>query len=156
MLLRIEEAEEKDLFFDVISELGNPQDVAKEFMENLDIPVKYPVIIGFSYSLSSYEYMSKKHFFGIPLVHINIGGRYRTKVAKGIIAIGDISFGIISIGGISVGLLSLGGLSLGLLALGGIAIGFLAIGGIAIGGAAIGGIAIGINKALGALLKVIK
>jgi hypothetical protein len=156
LLLRIEEAEEKDPFFDVVTEIGTPKEVAKEFMDNLDIPVKFPVIIGFSYSLKFYEFTSKTKVFGIPLVHVNIGGRYQTRVAKGIIAIGDISLGLVSIGGISVGLISVGGLSVGIAALGGIAAGYLAIGAIAFGSVAIGAIAFGISKAIGEIVTLMK
>lgn len=88
-----------------------------------------------------YEYKSKKKLFGIPLVHVKLG--YGIQVAKGIIAIGNISVGLISIGGISVGGICIGGLALGLLALAGLAIGGIAIGGCALGIIAMGGVAIG-------------
>jgi len=99
-----------------------------------------------------YEYKSKRTWFGIPLVHVNIGrGVY---VAKGIFAVGNIaigalSLGILAIGGISLGALALGlaslaGLSVGLLlSIGGLAIGTLAIGGMALGVFAVGGLSIG-------------
>lgn len=92
-----------------------------------------------------YEYKSRRHIFGLPLIHINFGwerGHFR---AKGIIAIGNIATGLISIGLISLGLFSFGMLSFGALALGGLAMGLLlACGGVAVGGIAIGGIALGI------------
>ncbi len=165
LLERIEMAEENDPFFDVVSEIGHPIDVAKEFNENLDLPRGIYVQTGFSSFVKPKEYISKKKIFGLPLVHINIGGRYQNKVAKGIIAIGDIAIGVVSLGGIaaggvavgglSAGLLSLGGLALGGAALGGIAVGGVALGGIAIGGIAIGGIAIGVAKAIGDLRYII-
>lgn len=89
-----------------------------------------------------YEYKSKRKVFGIPLIHIKTG--YGIQVARGIIAIGNISIGLISIGGVSVGAISLGGIGLGLLALAGLAIGGVAIGGGAIGLIALGGMAFGI------------
>lgn len=89
-----------------------------------------------------YEYQSRLKIGSVSLVHINIG--YGKKVAKGIIAIGNISIGIISLGGLSIGVLSLGGLSLGVLCFGGIAAGLIAVGGFALGYLAIGGMAIGI------------
>ncbi len=89
-----------------------------------------------------YEYKSKTKLFGIPLVHIKNG--YGIHVAKGIIAIGNISIGVISIGGLALGAISLGGLGLGLLALAGLAVGGIAFGGGAIGIFAVGGIAGGI------------
>lgn len=100
-----------------------------------------------------YEYKSKRTLFGLPLVHINMGFGFR--VARGIIAIGNISIGVLSIGGLALGLISIGGLALGLLlvlagagvgavALGGLAIGVLASGGMALGWFAFGGIACGV------------
>lgn len=93
------------------------------------------------YGYGFYEYKSKTKVFGIPLVHIKTGNGFQ--VAKGIIAIGNISIGVISLGGLSVGGLCLGGVSLGLLALAGLAFGGIAIGGGAIGIFALGGMAIG-------------
>ncbi len=103
---------------------------------------------GRSFPLYGYEYRSEQEYFGLPLVHVAYGydpvtGRKR--VAKGIIAIGDISIGVVSLGGVAFGGLTLGGCSLGLLSLGGLAIGvLLAIGGCAIGGIALGGGAVGL------------
>lgn len=100
----------------------------------------------------SYEYISKRKLFNIPLVHINFGG-IKTK-AKGIIAIGNTATGLIAVGfvafgGISIGFLSLGLISLGflsvalLLSLGGISIGAVAVGGISLGLLSMGGLSIG-------------
>ncbi len=89
-----------------------------------------------------YEYKSKRKLFGLPLIHIHYG--YGPRVAKGIIAIGNIAIGGISIGGLALGGISFGGLSLGLLALAGCAIGLLAFGGLAVGLLAIGGFAFGL------------
>ncbi len=163
---RIERAEENDPFFDVIIELGHPHDVAKEFNENLELDPTFPVSIGLNYSMSPYEYKSKRTLFGLPLVHINMGGRYRTKRAKGIVAIGDVATGLVAVGGIAVGLISSGGIAIGALALGGVGIGALAIGGVAVGGIAIGAVAIGASafgavalglmKAFGAVTTLFK
>jgi hypothetical protein len=94
-----------------------------------------------------YEYMSETSLFGLPLVHIVSGldpSTGRPRIAKGIIAIGNIAVGVLAIGGLSFGVVSFGGLALGLLALGGAAVGLLlALGGMAIGLVAIGGGAIG-------------
>jgi transcriptional regulator with XRE-family HTH domain len=99
-----------------------------------------------------YEYKSKKTIGNVPLVHVNIGlGVY---VAKGILAIGNISIGCISlglvalggicVGALAVGVISLAAFALGLLfAAGGISIGTIAVGGVAIGIFAIGGLCIG-------------
>ncbi|MEW5692283.1 MAG: hypothetical protein AB1765_03190 [Candidatus Hydrogenedentota bacterium] len=99
-------------------------------------------------STCGFEYKSKKTLWGYPLVHIVHGiwldsqtGKFR--IAKGIIAIGNISIGLISVGGISIGVFCLGGLTFGLLSLGGLAVGYIAIGGVAIGAKVIGGLVIG-------------
>ncbi|MHC4744102.1 MAG: hypothetical protein ACYS8Z_19465 [Planctomycetota bacterium] len=97
----------------------------------------------------AYEYRSERKLFGLPLVHIVYGmginpltGRLR--VAKGIIAIGNIAIGGLAIGGLSLGIVSFGGLAFGLAALGGMAVGLLlALGGMAVGFVAIGGGALG-------------
>jgi hypothetical protein len=102
--------------------------------------------------LFGYEYKSQATLWGLPLVHIAYGinpltGRKR--VAKGIIAIGDLALGVFAFGGTAIGGLAIGGGAFGLIALGGGAIGLLlavgggAVGGIALGGAAVGGVAIG-------------
>jgi predicted Ser/Thr protein kinase len=94
------------------------------------------------------EYRSKTTLFGLPLVHIATGidpvtGRKR--VAKGIIALGDIAVGVIALGGVAMGGVALGGLAVGLVSLAGAAIGLLfALGGMAVGGVAFGGAAIGV------------
>ncbi|MBI9104675.1 MAG: helix-turn-helix transcriptional regulator [Spirochaetales bacterium] len=99
-----------------------------------------------------YEYASKIRIGNVPLLHINLGRG--AKIARGVIAIGNISVGLVSIGLFSIGILSfgligLGGLSVaciafGGLALGGIAFGVVAAGGLALGWLAAGGVAIGI------------
>lgn len=90
-----------------------------------------------------FEYISKTHVGGLPLVHVNFGlGHYR---AKGIIAVGNVATGLISIGFVSVGLIGWGLLSLGLLAFGAIALGVLfGAGAVATGALAFGGVAIGV------------
>ena len=118
--------------------MGSPYDVAKEFSENLN-----------KYSVYTYEYKSKKTFWGLPLVHITTS---QNATAKGIIAIGPKAVGVISLGGLSAGIFSVGGLSVGLLALGGLAIGGGAIGGAAVAyDFAIGGIAIAKSLSVGGI-----
>lgn len=107
----------------------------------------------------SYEYKSSITINQIPLVHINFGRGKR--VAKGIIAIGNIAIGVFSAGGVALGIFSLGGIatgllaiagaSLGVLSLGGLAIGYMALGGLAVGIYAFGGLAIGLKFAMGGL-----
>jgi hypothetical protein len=94
-----------------------------------------------------YGYSSKAQILGIPLLDIAYGvdpvtGRMR--VAKGIVAIGQISIGLFSFGGLAMGGLAFGGLAIGAIALGGASFGaILALGGVAAGYSAIGGAAVG-------------
>lgn len=95
------------------------------------------------YFMRRYEFRSKKTLFGLPLVHINLGPGFC--MAKGILAIGNVSIGVLSLGGISLGGLCFGGLSAGLIGVGGAALALLfAVGGLSIGILAIGGQAIGV------------
>ncbi|MEK5477157.1 helix-turn-helix transcriptional regulator [Paenibacillus sp. FSL R5-0407] len=90
-----------------------------------------------------FEYKSKAKLFEIPLVHIHLGRGI--KVAKGIIAVGNISIGALSIGILALGGLSIGVLAGGLISLAALAIGLLlGVGGVATGLLAIGGLALGI------------
>jgi len=105
-------------------------------------------------TLYGYEYKSELSIGSLPLVHICTGVdpvTRRPRVAKGVIAIGNLAMGVFAMGGLAVGLFSLGGLSLGLLAaLGGAAVGAgFSVGGLAIGSVAIGGAAIGFSYAMG-------
>ncbi|MDE5990976.1 MAG: helix-turn-helix domain-containing protein [Clostridia bacterium] len=106
-----------------------------------------------------YEYKSKTKIGNVPLVHINLGVGLPPRVARGIIAIGNIAQGVIAIGPIAIGIITYGALCLGLLSFGGLVLGLLAAfggiavspviaaGGIALGGyMAFGGIAIGTNS----------
>jgi tRNA A-37 threonylcarbamoyl transferase component Bud32 len=101
-----------------------------------------------------YEYRSKATLFGWPLVHIATGidpmtGRKR--IAKGIIAIGDVAIGGLALGGCAFGVIPVGGVAIGLFSIGGVAIGLLvAFGGAAIGGLAVGGAALGVIAVGGA------
>ena len=68
------------------------------------------------YPRLGYEYKSKARILGIPLVHVASGidpQTGRLLVARGIIAVGNVSFGVLSIGGIAFGVVSLGGLAFG-------------------------------------------
>jgi hypothetical protein len=102
-----------------------------------------------------YEYRSETTILGLPLVHLTRGPNPRTgapQVARGIIAIGDISIGVLSFGGVSLGGLCFGGVSFGVLAIGGLGIGVIALGGLSIAlYFAAGGLAIAGSYALGGL-----
>lgn len=100
-----------------------------------------------------YEYKSRTTVLGLPLVHIHVGRGLR--VAKGIIAIGNLSIGVLSLGIIALGGISFGAIGAGLitfaalalgllLAAGGVAVGAVAFGGMAVGMIAVGGLAIGL------------
>ncbi len=93
------------------------------------------------------NYKSKFTLLGLPLIHVASAkmenGHVRRGVAKGWIAIGDISFGVLlSIGAVAVGGIALGGVAIGLLSFAGLAIGVFALGGAAIGVFATGGFAL--------------
>ncbi|MCH4886329.1 hypothetical protein EZV73_02055 [Acidaminobacter sp. JC074] len=156
LISSMEDDSDEITYEEIVMRKGSPKEMANDFMDNLDMSNDYHgVTVGLTRSARSFEYVSEQKFNGMPLIHIKTGGRYGTAVAKGIIAIGDVSIGLISIGGVSFGLVSLGGVSIGLVALGGIAGGLIAFGGIAIGLIAFGGISIGVYKALGGLIKII-
>jgi len=101
-----------------------------------------------------YEYKSSVTIGGWPLVHVCAGidpVTMRLRIAKGIVAIGNVAVGVLAIGGVAFGLFTVGGASIGLLAaVGGVALGLGAsVGGVAIGSIAIGGAAWGFVYAIG-------
>jgi hypothetical protein len=101
-----------------------------------------------------YEYRSSMTIGGWPLVHLCTGldpVTMRPRIAKGVVAIGNIAVGALAIGGAACGLITIGGASIGLLlAVGGAAIGSgISVGGFAMGSIAIGGAAVGFVYALG-------
>ena len=102
-----------------------------------------------------YEYRSKATLFGWPLLHVAQGvdpATGKPRVARGIIAIGDVAMGGLAIGGFSAGLVAFGGLAVGFLALGGAAVGAVAVGGAAFGWYwAFGGLAVALGYAVGGL-----
>ena len=104
---------------------------------------------------AGYEYRSETRIAGWPLVHIAQGidpETGRPRVARGIIAVGNVALGVFAIGGLAAGVFSLGGVSLGLLALGGVALGGVAAGGLAVATfLALGGVALSLEYAIGGL-----
>ncbi len=114
-------------------------------------PLQARILPGYT----GYEYKSSLSIFGLPLIHVAQGinpetGRLR--VAKGIIAIGNIAMGVVAFGGLALGGITFGGLSLGMAAVGGLAIGAVAVGGGAIGITfALGGFALSAKYAIGGL-----
>ncbi len=98
------------------------------------------------------DYRSKITLFGLPLWHVAVGidpVTRKKRVAKGIMAIGDIAVGGVAFGGLALGGFTFGGLAVGVFAFGGLALGLLAFGGLAVavlaalGGGAIAPIALG-------------
>lgn len=83
-----------------------------------------------------FEYKTKATLFGLPLMHVAMGmdpvtGRRR--IAKGILAIGDMAKGVFALGGIAMGGICMGGVAIGILPVGGCALGLLSIGGLGLG-----------------------
>ena len=108
---------------------------------------------GFGYGYA-YEYKSSTTIGGWPLVHVCAGldpVTMRPKIARGIVAIGNIAIGVLAIGGLACGLFTVGGGAIGLLlAVGGAALGLgVSVGGFAVGSIAIGGAAVGFVYAVG-------
>jgi hypothetical protein len=108
---------------------------------------------GFGYGYA-YEYKSSTTIGGWPLVHVCAGidpVTLRPKIARGIVAIGNVAVGVLAIGGLACGLFTVGGGSIGLLlAVGGAALGLgVSVGGFAVGSIAIGGAAVGFVYAVG-------
>jgi len=105
-------------------------------------------------AIFGFEYRSRASIGGWPLIHIAAGvdpATMRPRVARGIVAIGNLAVGGVAIAGLACGLVTVGGLSVGLVfALGGAALGLgLSIGGVAVGSIAVGGAAIGFVYAVG-------
>ncbi len=101
-----------------------------------------------------YEYKSQTTVGGWPLIHVCAGidpVTMRLRIAKGVVAVGNVAVGGLAIGGVAFGLFAVGGVSLGLLlALGGVALGLgVSLGGFALGSIAIGGAAVGFLYAIG-------
>lgn len=101
-----------------------------------------------------FEYKSRINIGSWPLIHICAGmdpETMRPKIARGILAVGNIAVGVVAIAGLACGVVAVGGASFGLvLALGGAAVGLgISVGGVAIGSIAVGGAAIGFFYAIG-------
>jgi tRNA A-37 threonylcarbamoyl transferase component Bud32 len=94
------------------------------------------------------EFKSKTTIAGIPLVHIAMGidpATGKKRVAKGIIAIGDVAIGVLAMGGVACGALAFGGVATGLMTFGGLSLAILlAVGGLSVGGISFGGLALGV------------
>jgi RNA polymerase sigma factor (sigma-70 family) len=94
----------------------------------------------------AWEYRTRATLFGLPLVHMRIGGDLRANrtPVRAWIAVGDTAIGaLFAFGGIAVAPLSIGGCAIGLFPFGGAAIGAVALGGFSVGIWSLGGLAIG-------------
>ena len=99
-----------------------------------------------------FEYKSKTEWFGLSLVHIAYGMDLqtgKTRVAKGILAIGNVAKGVFAFGGAAYGGFAFGGLAVGVVAIGGLGIGLFSFAGLALalvfayGGLAVAPVALG-------------
>ena len=84
----------------------------------------------------NFEYRSNQEVNGWPLIHINLGTNPETgrpRVAKGMVAIGNIAFGVVSIGAAAFGVVTLAAFGLGIVSLASLAIGVVALGALALG-----------------------
>jgi len=125
---------------DPIKLMGEPGEVAREFISNLDLKES-----------GGFEYRTNLELFGIPIIHISMKP---WGITKGIIAIGNIAVGFIAIGRISIGVLSCGAVSLGIVAsLGAVSLSLLlSIGAVAVAyGFSIGAVAVAQHFAIGAV-----
>lgn len=160
LTLQLEEAARSEGIDDVIGRMGEPKEVAKEFMDSIyeNKSELFDEIITERNRETVLvrrviEYKSKVTLLGIPLIHVKLNRYGRPSVARGIIAIGTFSVGVISIGAVPFGLISLGGAAFGVISLGGLAVGLLmAMGGIAAGALALGGVAVGLGAIGGVAL----
>jgi len=155
-----ERSEVEGLTF-MLRSLESPEETAREFSDNLQESPSSSVLEEITLlrrdleemNQPYYEYKSTRTLFGLPLVHVKVRRQWRgygihntkTPVAKGIIAIGEVSVGVLAVGAVATGGLCIGGLSAGLLSFGGLALGLLlALGGVAVGTFAVGGVAVGL------------
>ena len=152
-------AREPDRRYQKVSQLKSDVENISGIVANL--PLNLRRALGF-------EYRSKATLFGLPLVHIATGSdpvTGRRRVARGIIAFGDLAKGVIAFGRIAMGGLTFGGISLGIVPIGGLAFGLfpyaglalglvMGYGGVVVAPIALGGLAVGWYAAGGATIGV--
>jgi len=151
-------AREPSRRYQKVSQLQTDVENIAGLIANLPASVRYAMGV---------DYKSTQTILGVPLLHVATGRDPVTgkrRVARGIIAVGEVAIGVLAFGGISMGLFAFGGLALGglaiaglaggvttiggmsiavLFAYGGVSIGYVAYGGLAIGYYAMGGAAFG-------------
>jgi len=122
--------------------MGEADQLSSEFRDNLGLG-----------EVRGFEYQSKKEWFNIPLVHINLRPN---GVAKGIFALGPVAVGAVSVGAVAIGLLSFGAFTFGILAaLGAVAFsGLISLGAAAFSiGMSMGAVAMANYYAIGAFAQ---
>ena len=104
---------------------------------------------------NGYEYRSKEEINGWPLVHINLGNNSltgRPKVARGVVAIGNVAYGVVSIGVAAFGIVTIAVFGLGLVSIASLAVGIIALGAVSLGYEyALGAIVQSANSAIGVI-----
>jgi RNA polymerase sigma factor (sigma-70 family) len=114
---------------------------------------------------TAFEYRTRACLFGLPLIHIRLGGTWASQrgpvkawialaddAAIGVIfAFGGMAIAPISIGGFALGGIVFGGFGAGILCYAGFAVGAWVVGGIVSGLMAVGGCAFGWKAALGGI-----
>lgn len=94
-----------------------------------------------------FEWKTQRTLFGIPLVCIAFGRdeNGKTRVARGIVAVGQLAIGAVTIAQFGVGVIfSFGQVVCGLFTLGQLAVGLGAVGQVAVGYLALGQLAVGV------------
>jgi RNA polymerase sigma factor (sigma-70 family) len=118
-----------------------------------------------SQTATAFEYRSHACLFGLPLIHVRLGGTWASQrgpvkawialaddAAIGVIfAFGGMAIAPISIGGFALGGIVFGGFGAGILCYAGFAVGAWVVGGIVSGLMAVGGCAFGWKAALGGI-----
>jgi hypothetical protein len=116
------------------------KDPDRRYQQATEVRVRVEAIAGRSGRLSpevsrrlAYEYRSRMTLGGLPLLDVALGvdpitGRKR--VAKGVIAIGEVACGVVAFGGmVSFGVIACGGIGIGVVSLSALALGVVAMGG---------------------------
>jgi len=120
-------AREPDRRYQKVSQLQTDVENIAGIVANLPLNVRRAL---------GFEYRSKATLFGLPVVHIATGtdpATGRRRVAKGILAFGEIAKGVIAFGGIAMGGLTFGGISIGVVPIGGLGLGLFPFAGLAVG-----------------------
>jgi hypothetical protein len=95
---------------------------------------------------AGFEWKTRSRLFGLPVICVAFGcdERGKTKIAKGVIAVGQFALGVVAIGQCGIGLISLGQFAVGIAALGQLAVGLLTgWGQFAVGTFALGQVVVG-------------